>query len=124
MAKQFETVKNALVVYLSGEVDQYAAAELKEKIDIEIENSPKRNLIFELSEVSLMDSSGIGLIVGRYKIVNALGGKVLICGGSKSIKKMIELSGIGKIVKSFENLEIAEKSLRTSNKSERNEENE
>ena len=124
MAKQFETVKNALVVYLCGEVDQYMAAELKEKIDIEIENSPKRNLIFELSEVSLMDSSGIGLIVGRYKIINSLGGKVLICGGSKSINKMIELSGIGKIVKSFENLDAAEKSLRIGNKSERNEENE
>ena len=78
MSKQFKNGKNALIVYLSGEVDQYAAAALKERIDIEIENSTARNLIFELSDVSLMDSSGIGLVVGRYKIINSLGGKVLI----------------------------------------------
>lgn len=124
MSKQFKNGKNALIVYLSGEVDQYAAAALKERIDIEIENSTARNLIFELSDVSLMDSSGIGLIVGRYKIINSLGGKVLICGGSKTIKKMIELSGIGRIIKMFDNLEMAEKSLKSSNKSERNEGNE
>lgn len=124
MPKQFENVKNALVVYLAGEVDQYAAAQMKERIDIEIENSVNHNLIFDLSEVSLMDSSGIGLIVGRYKLINSLGGKVLLCGGSEMINKMIVLSGIGKIVNICKNLEEAQKSLNSSNTSERNEGNE
>ncbi len=111
MSKNFSVVKNALVVHLHGEIDQYAAAELKEIIDIEIENSSKKNLIFDLSGVSLMDSSGIGLIVGRFKLLASLGGKVLICNASENILKIVTLSGIQKVIEIFKTLHEAEKSL-------------
>lgn len=111
MAKEFETVKNALVVNLVGEIDQYAAAELKQRIDLEIESSSKKNLIINLFDVTLMDSSGIGLIVGRYKAVRSLGGSLVLCGAIPSVRKMIELSGIGKIVKSYNNISEADKAL-------------
>ncbi len=111
MSKDFSLGKNSLIVHLRGEIDQYAAAELKENIDIEIENSPKKNLIFDLMGVSLMDSSGIGLIVGRYKLVTSLGGRVLICNASESVLKMIKLSGIQKVIEIFKTQSEAEKSL-------------
>ena len=98
MANNFSLGKNALIVHLIGEIDQYAAAELKESIDVEIENSPKKNLIFDLSGVTLMDSSGIGLIVGRYKLISSLGGKVILCNASETVSKMIKLSGIQKVI--------------------------
>jgi len=111
MAKEFYNKKNALVICLYGEIDQYAAAELKTKIDIEIENSAKKNFIIDLTEVELMDSSGIGLIVGRYKLVNSLGGKFAICSASDYIKKMIELSGITKVIKYYNTISDAEKAF-------------
>ncbi|MBQ3022347.1 MAG: anti-sigma factor antagonist [Clostridia bacterium] len=111
MSKNFYLGKNSLIVNLRGEIDQYAAAQLKSNIDIEIENSPKKNLIFDLKEVTLMDSSGIGLIVGRYKLVTSLGGKMMLCNASESVFKMLRLSGIQKVVDIYETLADAEKSL-------------
>ena len=121
MSKEFVKSKNALVVNLYGEIDQYAAAELKGRIDIEIESSLKRNLIFNLEKVTLMDSSGIGLIVGRYKAVSALGGVMALCSASPSVKKMIDLSGIGKIIKHYETVDDADRSFKQIYTSERNE---
>lgn len=107
----FKNMKNSLLVSLNGELDQYAAADLKSKIDIEIQASQKRNLIIDLSKVSLMDSSGIGLIVGRYKIIHSLGGKLAICGANEYVDKMITLSGIKKIIPLYKNAEEAAKKL-------------
>lgn len=111
MAKNFQLGKSSLIVQLYGEIDQYAAAELKEGIDIEIENSPKKNLIFDLKGVELMDSSGIGLIVGRYKLITSIGGKMALCNASKSVEKMLKLSGVEKVIKHYQTLAEAEKSL-------------
>lgn len=112
MKRQFEKRKNALAVFLTGELDQYAASELKSKIDVEMENSGKKNLIIDLSGVSLMDSSGIGLIVGRYKNLKPLGGRVCVSGGKNGVKKVVELSGITKIIPYFDDVNQADESLK------------
>ena len=111
MPKQFENSKNALVVHLCGEVDQCMASEIRDIIDIEIINSPKKNLIIDLDKVTLMDSSGIGLIVGRYKTVKSRGGKLFLSGGNNSVRKMIALSGIEKVVTMYKNIEEADRAL-------------
>ena len=107
MSKEFVNMTNALVVNLKGEIDQCVVSEVKEKIDAELLNSQKNNLIMNFEKVSLMDSSGIGLIVGRYKNTRALGGKLLLCGGNRNIRKMIELSGVDKIAQVFRTVEEA-----------------
>ena len=109
MAKQFTTYKNAAAVFLSGELDQYAAADLKSKIDVEIEASGKKNLIIDLSEVSFMDSSGIGLIIGRYKMLRPLGGSVAVCGANESVRRVIELSGLERLIPYYDTAEEAAK---------------
>ena len=111
MSKEFHYGKNALIVFLQGEIDQHSTIELKQKIDIEIEQCSKKNIIFNLKDVSLMDSSGIGLIVGRYKLTNSLGGTTILCNANTTVNKMIELSGISKVIKSFNSLQDAEIAL-------------
>ena len=119
MSRQFIKCKNALAVFLEGELDQYAAAEIKSKIDVEMENSEKKNLIIDLSKVTLMDSSGIGLIIGRYKILNPIGGKVAISGGIGAVKKVIELSGIQKLIPYYNSVEEADRSFKKSEENNR-----
>ena len=111
MAKIFSEGKNAIIVSLYGEVDQYIAAELKGRIDIEIQSSLKRNVIIDLKNVEMMDSSGIGLIVGRYKLTTSLGGKFAICNADSNVQRMLELSGITKVIKYCNTLAEAEKSF-------------
>lgn len=120
MAKEFERKKNCLVVNLSGEIDQYAASELKARIDVEIEKNMNRNIIINLSDVTLMDSSGIGLVVGRYKKAISLGGNLVLCSASSTIRRIVELSGITKVIKCYATLSEAEKHF-LNNRSERNE---
>lgn len=111
MRKLFSKGKNSLVINLCGEIDQYVAAELKGIIDVEIQSSSKRNVVINLCEVEMMDSSGIGLIVGRYKLATSLGRKFAVCNASSNIKRMIELSGITKVINYYDSLTEAEKIL-------------
>ena len=121
MSKDFKVKNDALIICLSGEIDQYAVAVLKEKIDIEVEVTSKKNLIFDLRDVTLMDSSGIGLILGRYKLVKTYGGGVAFYGASPTVKKIIDLSGITKIIPHYKNREEAESSFDKNINSERGE---
>lgn len=95
----FKTVDNALVIKIQGEIDSKSATHLRRKIDIEYDCANVRNMVFDLKDVSFMDSSGIGLIIGRYKRVSALGGTIKIKGANKTVRRIIELSGLGRIVK-------------------------
>ena len=107
----FKNMKNSLLVSLSGELDQYAAADLKSKIDIEIQAAQKRNLIIDLSKVSLMDSSGIGVIIGRYKKISSEGGKVSVVNVNDRVKKIFNLSGMNKIINIYDTYEEVASSL-------------
>ena len=111
MTRLFNSAKNALVVELSGEIDQCVANEIKDRIDIEILNSSKKNVIFDLGKVTLMDSSGIGLIVGRYKTAKNLGGTLVLCKATPGVRRMIDLSGIGKVITMYNSLNEADVAL-------------
>ena len=95
----FKNSDNALVIKIRGEIDSRSATRLRQKIDIEYDCANVRNMVFDLSEVDFMDSSGIGLIIGRYKRVSALGGVIKIKGANKTVRRIIELSGLERIVK-------------------------
>ena len=112
MSNRFTVLRNAVAVHLEGELDQYLAAEVKSRIDIEMENAEKKNLIIDLTDVTLMDSSGIGLILGRYKILKSLGGSLSVCCANDSVRKVLKLSGIEKIIKYYENIDEADKDFK------------
>ena len=99
MAVKFKKAGNALIVIIDGEIDAESAPIMRRKIDVEYDVVGARDMIFDMSKVSFMDSSGIGMIIGRYKRVKAVGGIIKIHGAGKNVGRIIELSGLGKLVK-------------------------
>lgn len=96
---------NTLTVKLVEDIDHKNALEIRKQIDSEIEKRPIKNLVFDFSKVEFMDSAGIGMILGRYKILNAIGGTVYIKNPTKTVLKIIEISGINKIIPIISNTE-------------------
>ena len=91
--------KRALLVRLRGELDHHAAAKIREEADRMLRSTNAVNIIFDFSELSFMDSSGIGMIMGRYKKVRTLGGRVFAFGVNAQILRIMEMSGIDRIIK-------------------------
>lgn len=90
--------KRTLVVKIRADLDHHTATELRKLIDAKIKSSNAINVVFDFSKVDFMDSSGIGLIMGRYKMAKILGGKVIIYGVKKQVQRIIEMSGIDRLI--------------------------
>lgn len=99
--------KKILVVSLSGELDHHTAKEVKNLIEEVVKNRNIKNLILDFSNLIFMDSSGIGVIVGRYKLLSSLGGRIVISGASKNVSRLLYMSGINKIIETFDSLNDA-----------------
>ena len=98
MKLRMESIGTTLVVKPNGEIDQSCAAEMRADIDREIQRTHAKNLIVDLGNVTFMDSSGIGMIIGRYKIIQALGGKTMMIRPQPQVDKLLDLTGLKKIV--------------------------
>lgn len=97
-----------LICTLAGELDHHSAKEVKDLIETVIKNRGVKNLIFDFSALKFMDSSGIGVIIGRYKLISALGGQVAIVSKNRVIDRLLNMSGIHKLIPVFSKLEDAE----------------
>lgn len=94
-----ERRRGAMVVALSGELDHSRADQLRPELD-ELLRDPKiKELVFDLSGLSFMDSSGIGMILGRYKVMARRGGSVSVRCANKQIDRVFELAGLYTIVR-------------------------
>lgn len=87
-----------LYIRVPKEVDHCFADELRENLDRQIELEDIGSLIFDFSETEFMDSSGIGMLMGRYKIMKALGGTVRGIHVDSHIFRILSMSGIHKII--------------------------
>lgn len=87
-----------LLLRLDGELDMHTAAMVRQAIDLEIEKRGIRTVILNLQDVRFVDSSGLGVIIGRYKKLLPLGGKLKITNVPPHIFKIMELSGLPKII--------------------------
>ena len=94
-----KTIEDILCIRLKGELDHHTAEDLKNKASQLIETGGIRHIILNLGELSFMDSSAIGVIIGRYKLVKSFGSEVLIVSCSESVGKILNMSGIKKIIK-------------------------
>lgn len=97
MLKVFNDGKR-ITAALSGDIDHHAARQLREELDGIIERSQPELLILDLENVGFMDSSGIGLILGRLKSVKAIGGELLIKNARDEIAEVIRLSGLSALI--------------------------
>lgn len=98
MSVQFQYGENKLTALLSGEIDHHTAAEMRILIDGEVERTNPSLLILDFGNVSFMDSSGIGLIFGRIRLISGRNGKIGITNPKGSIRKVIALSGLGDLI--------------------------
>ena len=89
---------NTLTVYLTGEIDHHSARGMRERADTELVKRRPGMLILDFSDVSFMDSSGVGLVMGRYKTAAALGCGVQVRGLKPRDRRIMELSGLKKLV--------------------------
>ena len=87
-----------LTIKISEEIDESTTEKLRRKIDNEITRFLPRKVIFDFSNVSFMDSAGIGMLLGRYKVIKMLGGQLELLNVNKQIEKVFEISGILKII--------------------------
>ena len=92
-----ESSGNLVIAYLYGEIDHHTAVDIRDKID----NAPSfikpSHLILDFMNVSFMDSSGIGLVMGRYRLMQNFKGTLEIRNVSAQTKKIMELAGLGSI---------------------------
>ncbi|MBO5363972.1 MAG: anti-sigma F factor antagonist [Clostridia bacterium] len=98
MTIRTEQIGTTLVVKLSGEIDQSCAGEIRSDIDRQLQLCPIKNLILDFAKVSFMDSSGIGMILGRYKQIKARNGTIMIIRAQPQVDRILELSGLKKII--------------------------
>lgn len=90
--------RNQLRIYLEGELDQSVAEEVKSKIDKELEKLSPECVVFDMSQLNFMDSTGIGLILGRYKKLKNKNIPLYIGSPNNQIDKVIKLSGLYTII--------------------------
>ena len=91
--------KDKLLIFkINEEIDECSVKNMRRKADYEIERFMPREIIFDFDSVTFMDSSGIGMLIGRYKQAQMLGGKTEMANLSNGVKKILKMSGVLKII--------------------------
>lgn len=90
---------NTLIVRVAGELDHHYTDEIRYRIDSEIMKPYVHKVVFDFNKLTFMDSSGIGMIVGRYKKIKAVGGSIYIMCNNNTVRKILEMSGVFQFAK-------------------------
>ena len=99
---KYQVQENCLTVYLPREVDHHNAEEIKREADAVIDRNHIKYVIFDFADTGFMDSSGIGVIMGRYKKVYMMGGEVWAVHTNERMRKILTMSGVMKIMQIYE----------------------
>ena len=103
--------KNLVIELMVPELDHHITNEVRDGIDNILNTRPIKNIIFDFKNIRFMDSSGIGVIIGRYKKISNDGGKVSVINVNPRVKKIFDLSGMNKIVSIYDTHEEVISSL-------------
>jgi len=87
-----------LLFKITEEIDHHVVEKIRKKADLEIEKHIPRKVIFDFTNVTFMDSAGIGLLLGRYKNITSLGGSLEVINATETVNKILIMSGINKII--------------------------
>lgn len=98
MTVEIVTGENYITAVLKGEMDHCTAAGARQIIDARLEKYTPRLCILDFSGVSFMDSSGIGLILGRQRVASVYGGEVKVKNPSRYAEKIIRLAGLQNLI--------------------------
>ena len=94
----YDNKDRLLKLQITEEIDHYMADKIRNRADFEIQKYMPKRVEMDFKKVSFMDSAGIGLILGRYKLTKMLGGNLSLSNVTPSVKKVLEMSGILKII--------------------------
>lgn len=108
----YDIYQRCLVIRLNGELDHHNAIGIREKADKLIERNHIKHIIFDFSGAHFMDSAGIGVIMGRYKKIIFIGGKIGVASVSATVDRVFKLSGLYKIIDKYDTVEAALNTLR------------
>lgn len=97
MESKFYEKDKLLIFKITEDIDDHTVQKIRRRADYEIERYMPRKIIFDFSNVQFMDSAGIGMVLGRYKMMKMLGGKLEMVNVSPMLRKVFEMSGITKI---------------------------
>ena len=98
MESIYQKKDKRLIFEISEDIDECIVQKIRRRLDNEIERYMPKEVIFDFNKVSFMDSAGIGLLIGRYKLVDMLGGKVEVTNLTTPVRKIFEMSGVLKII--------------------------
>lgn len=102
-----ESKGDVLIARMMGELDILTVPDFKEKVAAKTESREINNLVLNLKNVTFIDSSGLGAILGRYRYLKKKGGKVLLVCLKPQVKKIFNMSGMLKIMDAYDNEEEA-----------------
>ena len=105
MNVKYKEMDKLLLFEITEEIDHHTTEKIRRKIDNEIQRYMPKRIIFNFNSVTFMDSAGIGMLIGRYKIARMFGATVELMNVKSSIKKIFEMCGILKIIPITENNE-------------------
>ena len=111
MEARFLSPSRTLVIKIQDEIDHHSSEAIRKRIDKEIQRYMPLVVVFDFSGVKFMDSSGIGMIIGRYKNIQRLNGKAFMTNVRPEIKRIFEMSGLFKIIPLCDNIEGTVKSV-------------
>jgi stage II sporulation protein AA (anti-sigma F factor antagonist) len=95
---QFIETGQVLKIKLKGDLDHHSADEVRGLIDEKIKNEKFNKLVIDFKGLDFIDSSGIGFVIGRYKVIRKRNGVIEIVNASNKVRKILDMSGIGKII--------------------------
>lgn len=107
MESKFNEKDKLLFIKILDEIDDHNVQKIRGKVDYEIERYMPKRIIFDFNSVSFMDSAGIGLMIGRYKLATMLGAKVEMVNVQGNVKKIFEMSGILRLIPIIEDVKAS-----------------
>lgn len=99
----YEQSSGGLTVHLPAELDHHTADTIRKEVDKKIVQNGISAIIFDFGNTTFMDSSGIGLLMGRYKMVNYVGGSVHAIHVSEKVEKLLTLANVQRFVQISKN---------------------
>jgi stage II sporulation protein AA (anti-sigma F factor antagonist) len=107
MNVELELKRRTLIVRLSGELDHHSADSLRKQVEQELDKELAHSVLLSLAGLTFMDSSGLGVILGRYRRLNQAGGKMAACCLKPQVQRIFEMSGLTRIMNIYKTEEQA-----------------
>lgn len=100
--EEFKVIDHCLMIYLPEEIDHHRSSYISENADRFILREEVSHVVFDFEKTRFMDSSGIGIIMGRYKKIACFGGRVFAIHADRQIRRILYISGLSKIIEIME----------------------